>query len=186
LATKQYHNRSILRRHPILTFLILPVPLMALQIVGTMCALFLLGNLINLGGLVEGFNEQDHPVLGSILLGVFSWTILVLPPLFAALLMCRVARKNNLNLRWSAAGCVLVALYCAMFFVSWRLATAPGNGTFMLGFGFDPDWNWIVRSFLPKFALALGIGLLLIRRAQRLQDLDDGHDASPPLLRRAA
>ena len=55
----------------------------------------------------------------------------------------------------------------AIFTVSYRLATEPGNGMFMIGFTSNGSGTWLLQSFLPKFTLALGIGLLLVKRAQR-------------------
>jgi hypothetical protein len=37
----------------------------------------------------------------------------------------------------------------------------------MIGFNVSYAINWLLLTFLPKFALAVGIGLLLIKRAQQ-------------------
>jgi hypothetical protein len=184
-AAMQYRNRSFLGRHPILTFLVLPVPLVVLQVIGFMCAMFLLGTVIDPGAIAEGFNEHDHPLLVGLVLAVFSWAIAVFPPLVSALMMCRVARKNALDWRWSVAACCLVALYCALFVTSWRLATAPGTGQFMMGFSVAWSAQWIAFTFLPKFAVAAGIGALLILRSERLRE-PEGSDQTSATLRCAA
>ncbi len=173
-AAKQYHNRSFLGRHPILTFLVLPLPLIILELVAIFLSLCLLGTAI--GGWLEGFVELDHPLLGSIMLALLARVVIVLPPLGTDLLICRLARCNTLNWRWPIAACCLVALFCAVFYVSWSLPTAPGNGQFMIGFDLSSAPLWMLLSFLPKFALALGVGLLLVKRAMRLQTRGGSHE----------
>jgi hypothetical protein len=83
--------------------------------------------------------------------------------------LCRVFRRNALHVRWPVLGCVLLALVVAALNVSWRLATGPSvadRGQLMVGFNVAASADWLAFSFLPKFATALGIGLLLIKRAQ--------------------
>jgi hypothetical protein len=58
----------------------------------------------------------------------------------------------------------------AVIHTEWRLATGTGNGErgmLMLGFYAGTSANVILGTYLPKFALALGIGLLLVKRAQQ-------------------
>ena len=37
----------------------------------------------------------------------------------------------------------------------------------MIGFTFGSSAQWILLTYLPKVAVAMGIGLLLVKRAQR-------------------
>ncbi len=191
LAGQHYRKRSFLGRHPIFTFLLLPVPLIVAEIVGFFLVWMLLGAALDgllgpvLVGWLHGVNECDHPLAGSLFLTAISWCVIVLPPLGTALWICRVARRNRIDARWPATACCLVAIYCALFCVSWQLPTAPGNGLFMIGLNIDSSATWIVAKFVPKFALAAGIGLLLVRRAQRLQNLEERQSEVAPL-RRAA
>jgi hypothetical protein len=64
-----------------------------------------------------------------------------------------------------------LAIVAALFSVSYRLATEPNNGALMIGFDVGSSPQWLLLTFLPKFALALGIGLLLIERAQRQAEI---------------
>jgi hypothetical protein len=186
-AGQHYRKRSFLGRHPIFTFLLLPVPLIVAEIVGFFLAWMLLGAALGpvLESWLNGVNECDHPFAGSLFLVGLSWCLIVLPPLATTLWTCRVARRNRIDVRWPAAACCLVAVYCALFCVTWRLPTAPGNGLFMIGFTVDSSVTWFVANFAPKFALAAGIGMLLVRRAQRLQNLEERQLEVAPL-RRAA
>jgi hypothetical protein len=187
LAGQHYRKRNFLGRHPIFTFLLLPVPLIVAEIVGFFLAWMLLGGALDwlLGHVLEAWlnriNEWDHPLAGSLFFAGLSWCLIVLPPLGTAVWICRVAQRNRIDVRWPAAACCLVAIYCALFCVSWRLPTAPGNGLFMIGFTIDSSATWIAAQFIPKFALAAGIGLLLVRRAQRLQNLEECQSEAEPL-----
>lgn len=100
------------------------------------------------------------------------WFVIVVPPLTAALLMCRIARRNALNWRWPIIACTLLALVASFLSVSYRLALAPNEGRMMIGVNFDSSPSWILLSYLPKFIAALGIGLLLVKRAQRQLELE--------------
>jgi hypothetical protein len=109
-----------------------------------------------------------HPTLKALLGGVFGWYFTVFPPLAAALLLCRTYRRNALNWRWPVLGCVLLAFIAGTFYTGIRASIDP-NKDFIVYFSHDLQSSpeWILLTFMPRFALALGIGLLLIQRAQR-------------------
>jgi hypothetical protein len=103
-------------------------------------------------------------------MGLAGWYMLVVPPLVSSLLLCRIYRRNALDWRWPVLGCAILAFTCSFFTISYRIATEPGNGMFTIGFYAASSIQWMLTSLLPKFALAMGIGLLLIRRAyQKMQ-----------------
>jgi hypothetical protein len=179
LAEQSYRQRSFLGRHPIVTFLLLPVPLIVAEIIGFFFAWMLLGPVLDglldpvLKGKFDGVNKVEHPFAGCFFLAGLSWFLIVMPPLGTMLWICRVARRNHLGSRWPlTAGC-LVAVFCALFYVSWRLPTAPGSGIFMIGFNVDSSAQWVVATFLPKFAIAAGIAWLFMHRARRLQTIEN-------------
>lgn len=169
-AADQYHARSFWGRHPRITFLLAPLPLLLACFISFGLALVSFGKCLAYGlEHVLGWkapNPHDYLMLQGIAMGLTSWYILVLPPLVAALLLCRVAQRNALNWRWPAAACALLAFVVAGSAISYTLATEPNNGRLMVGFGFSGSPDWLFLIFLPKFALALGIGLLLVRRAR--------------------
>ena len=104
---------------------------------------------------------------------------MALVPVVNMLFLCRVARRNAINWRWTLSAIVLLALLCADFWASGSIATndrfipdSKGNGTICFGLALAPSLN-TVWWYLPRLALALGIGLLLIKRAQGLQKRDE-------------
>ena len=54
-----------------------------------------------------------------------------------------------------------------------------------VGIGFSLNARGVVFHFLPKLLLPMTIGLILIKRAQRLQKIDEGQQEEA-LLRQAA
>jgi hypothetical protein len=181
-AADQYHSRTFWGRHPLVTFLFAPLPLLvACWIVFPLALWAVLWGVSTVGeyafGLADDtFKPKDHLLLQAVAAAIFSWYMLVLPPLAAAVLLCRTYRRNALDWRWPLLGCALVAAVAATFQISWRLDTGPGEsdrGMLMLGFNVSYAINWLFLSFLPKFALAFGIGLLLIKRARQQLELDN-------------
>jgi hypothetical protein len=184
-AAKQYHNRSFLGRHPILTFLLMPLPLTALGATIFILAMTPFGMLSDY--LWSG-RELDHPLLFGTMLSVIFWALIVFPPLSAALFCCRIARRNALSWRWSLIACILISCYCAslsVFFSNASVIKNNAHGFVCVGIGFDTNPLWLFYYFLPKFTLAMAISLLLIKRAQRLQKMDSSSN-DESFLRRAA
>jgi hypothetical protein len=175
-AAEQYHARSFWGRHPLFTYLLGPLPLFVVCFHAYLLAIWALGWAIYfVGTYALGWTEAtfanpaDLIWLQAALLSLSCWFLIVFPPLTVAWLLCRTYRRNALAWRWPVAGCTLLALVCGVFHVSYRIATEPGTGMFMYGLDIGSSSGWLVR-FLPKFAIALAIGLLLIYRdRQKLQ-----------------
>lgn len=181
-AADQYHARTFWGRHPILTYLLGPLPLLvACWIVfGFVCWAFLWGVAIigayGFGLSEETFLPQDHLMLQAVCGALFTWYAVVFPPLAAALLLCRTYRRNAIDWRWPLAGCALVATVAALFDVTFRIATGASDaerGLLMLGFNVGSSAHWLFLTFLPKFAVAIGIAALLIKRAQQILARED-------------
>ncbi len=170
-AAEQYRARRFWGRHPVLTFAIVPLPLFAACATSFALALVSVGYCIayfaaNVLG-IEPAQPQNYPMLQGIMLGLTNWYIVVLPPLAAAVLLCRVYRRSALDWRWPLIGCTMLAIVAGLFNVSYNIATEPNSGQLTFGFGLNGSLPWILLTFLPKFGIALGIGLLLIKRAEQ-------------------
>jgi hypothetical protein len=121
------------------------------------------------GWSLEEFHDYDFPYALGIAIALAVWYVTVFPSLFAALMLCRTYRRNALDWRWPMAGCALLAIVAGLFSASGHISTGPSEaerGLFTLGVNVGASPSWLLLSFLPKFAVALGIGLLLIKRAQ--------------------
>jgi hypothetical protein len=177
-AADQYHSRTFWGRHPLVTFLFAPLPLLVAVWLAYVFTVWLVVALPAAFGVwMTGWSipAEDHPYLQAFSLTLFTWGLFVLPPLATALLLCRTYRRNALNIRWPMLGCTLLALVAAIIHFSWRLKTGPNPsdlGMFMIGFNLGASPRWFLLTYLPKFTLAFGIGLLLIKRAQRQLELE--------------
>src|SRR5262249_30760865 len=191
LADEQYRRRSFLGRHPIITFLIAPLPLVLAGIVAIAACLALIDVVV--GYLFPQFDPHDYTVTYIMTGALVFWLLVVVPPLTAAVFLCRIARRNAVNWRWTIAACALVSLYCGLLFVSSSIVTAEdsqakvrmGVGLMLLPPWSGIPWDLIMWRFLPQFSVAMSIGLLLIKRAQRLQRIDESPEETA-ILRRAA
>ncbi len=172
-AAEQYQARSFWGRHPIVTFLLAPLPLLILCWIATMISMTFAGNGISyvcehwLGISEANVKPGEHLLAQVGVIVAVSWLLIVMSPLVVAWLLCRIATRNALDWRWPTAACALLAFVAGCLSVSYQLAVQPHEGQFMIGLSFAQSAEWILTSFLPKFAIALGIGLLLVKRAQQ-------------------
>ena len=169
-AGEQYYARSFWGRHPFVTFALGPLPLLAATWITYFAATWLAGYAVYYSaGWITNWPSLDtynHPYLQAILLTLFVWGLVALSPAAAAMMLCRVYRRNALDWRWPALGCVSLAIVCGLIHTSCCVATDPNQGLMVVGLDVGNAPGWSLR-FLPKFALALLIGLLLVKRAQR-------------------
>jgi hypothetical protein len=175
-AAEQYQDRSFFGRHPILTFLIGPIPLLFAG--ATLLSVLVSGfgfaiesaNWISnaaFGQPLVSFAEEEHPYVQAISLALMSWAAIVFPLLLAAWILSRIAARNAVPWKWPAMACGILAAVAGVSWVSYQIKTMDRPGTFMVGFQLNASIEWFLMSFLPKFALALAIGLLLIHRSQQ-------------------
>jgi hypothetical protein len=173
-AAEQYRARSFLGRHPILTFVMAPLPVFAALCLTyyLVVALPILA-FVYLAEHVLGwpFAIEKHPWFGCGVLTFFSCDLVVLAPITTAWLLSRLAIRNAVNWRWPTVACALLAAVVAMVRFSWNLHPGPHqNGVFTIGFNVGSSAQWILLDWLPKFGLALAIGLALVWRARRPGD----------------
>jgi hypothetical protein len=178
-AGEQYHARSFWGQYPWVTYLLAPLPLFFVCWIFFVLAFSAVVNCILFVGVrAFGWPEDvrvvfEHSVWRqAILIAFTSWYVIVLPPLTAAWILCRTYGRNALNWRWPMVGCALLAITAGCFEVSYRIATKPGNGMFMFGWNFHGSASWLLLSFLPRFVLAMGIGLLLVKRARQQLEVE--------------
>jgi hypothetical protein len=172
-AAEQYHSRTFWGRHPVITYLLGPLPLLVAMFTGYLASLICVAYCIGTVGewvTDRRINEYEHPYLQAILFTLLTWGAIVIVPLASALVLCRVYRRNALSVRWPIMACVVLSVVMAVIHTEWRLATGTADGErgmVMLGLYVGTSLSAILGTYLPKFALAFGIGLLLVKRAQR-------------------
>lgn len=174
-AAEQYRARSFWGRHPFVTFVLGPLPLLVSMLILFLSVVWIPTYCIGAIGDWLGWMgaaAEDHLYLQAIVLACFSWGLMVIPPIGAALLLCRIYRRNALPVHWPVIGCTLLAIVVTAIHVSWRLAIGPSESERgMLMFACLTPWTpWITQLTLlvaSKFTAAMCIGLLLVKRSQQ-------------------
>jgi hypothetical protein len=128
---RKYHARTFFGRHPLLTFVIAPLPAMIVFWVATFflgwMAVFgvatLLGNAAD-GALTTDWSVGTDPLpMWSVLMAHYA--ILAVPPGIGAWWFCRRARRSGRGLGWAAMSCGLVV---ALAYVVWGKLEMPHDG----------------------------------------------------------
>lgn len=132
-ALAEHRRRSFAGRHPVVMFLVAPIPL-ALAVVVAAVAL-----LVGVASLIP--EQIAHGETGvaatSILMAFVSWGLRLFPFALLAAVFSRMARTSLCDWRWGFAASMLVALLAGAFAVDYQLPTAlPNSGRFSVGLGF--------------------------------------------------
>lgn len=172
-AAREYQRRSVWGRHPWLTFVALPIPIMLCVWTAFFASLMgmsaltgpVLGERYNLDG--KTFDRWPTSIIWS---AETLWHIGVfLPPLAVAVGFCLLVARHRLAWKWAVASCVLVALAALMFQAHLELPSEPGGGRAMLGFGLSPA---LFAAHLPQGLLPLLVALGFARRCSAERPVD--------------
>lgn len=138
-AAETVRRRTFGGRHPVLTFILAPIPLVVGAIIAVVFVaaipLELLGSFIP-----ENRRNSVGAVFSEALfLEAFCWTVRILPFALAAWWFCRSARRAGLSWRWPVAACALIAFLAAAFAIQFRMPTGiPNTGALTIGLSFPP------------------------------------------------
>jgi hypothetical protein len=155
-AVAEFRQRTFAGRHPVLTFLVAPIPCTLLCIAATLFVVFALGSLIP----DEAIHEPSNLTATSVGLATFTWSLRLIPFAFLAFLFSRIAYRSGSGWRWGMAASLLIAVLAAGFSVDYHLPTLePNSGTFMLGLAVPPGLLQLLQ-----FAIPAGIAMWLARR----------------------
>ncbi len=161
-AAEQYRARSFWGRHPIVTFVLGPLPLLLISWIVTGCAVVWSAEGITYIGEHWFGIAQDKIVYADHLwvqAGVMSfciWIIVAFPPILVAAVMCRTARRNAVRWRWPIIACTLDFVRRR---VSRRLVTVwlqPNDGVRLrLSIDWESSFRWFMLNYLLKFTAAM-------------------------------
>jgi len=150
-------------RHPILSFVVLPVVLLPLLWTASIAAVLLVAKLL---GFESG--QAPSPVLdqwGQWTVPGVTFASLVLPIALCTALLCWLARRTAVNRKWLIAGCALVAVVGGAAMVRMVLPGVDHNGSLSFGFGLKMIPS---PAQLAQFAVPLVIcGLFVWRETSR-------------------
>ncbi|MGE0538456.1 MAG: hypothetical protein AB7O68_26070 [Pirellulales bacterium] len=165
-AAREYRRRTFSGRHPILMFLVAPLPLAivawAAVIAGGAGLFAWLGP--KSGGDVPAGWLYSMPVV------LVMWAIV--PPTLVALLVCWLSARSGRSWRWVIASLGLLAMATAAFHSDLRWPTMPGNGQLMIGFGLNRHPS-VAQCLRFSFPLLVAIWALL-HFSRRQHEGDDG------------
>lgn len=160
-AVSEYRKRTVFGRHPVLTFVVGPVPLMVVGWVLFLVVAFALfkGLHLVLGSSfdVEGQPVSQWPPLMVWLAGALHGAGRFVPPAIVALVFWRLASRAGLSWRWSLGACAIVALLAGMYTSQMDLPVESGRGRLMIGLGLS--W-WPSAAQLAQLAVPAAIGLV--------------------------
>ena len=165
-AASEFRGRTFSGRHPLVTFLALPIvtlPLLWAAVVGT-C---LLG--VKMMGIDSEGPNVDGPLANWLTANMrpIVFAILVLPAAAAEIGFCRLAARAGLGRKWSVTACVVVALFCGLASLNISLPTVGGKGHVTFGLGVALHLSILQ---IARFAVPLATGLWMIRRQFKLRD----------------
>ncbi len=163
-AVANYRNASFIGRHPVVTFLLAPIPLLVAFWAGFM---FLGFSAARFAPVVFGDAYQfvgkpvsDWPAaLVWWAHGLESMSRLV-PQMLVAGLLCLLALRSGRGWRWGMLGCGLVALVASMTCIQLDLPLEAGKGRLSVGLAMPPQDLWQLAQCFPP----LVAGLLVIWR----------------------
>ncbi len=154
----RYHDRTFAGRHPIVTFLLAPIPAVLLAWTALLLVLF---------GVVQLYKFWfDHTILtisdmSSVVVGVallMHIVGIVVPPAAIALFFAWLAYRGGKGMIWSCAATALVAFAALCFHSVLLFPIEPGTGMYSVGFGFSPHQLFgpqLLQMLVPILAAAL-------------------------------
>lgn len=168
VAAATYRRPGFLGRHPLLTFILGPLPVVILTAVlfalAIVAAAWVTGIAAELDNREPG--TQISPAALT-LLATFQHGIRFVPFVVAALFFAWLGMRTGVRGRWCLAACTLIGLVAGAFVVTLAVPTDGGPGSLSIGFGIPFSVLQIVQMSLP---LAIGIlgAMLTYRRGRRL------------------
>jgi len=145
---------SFARKHPVATFIVLPVPALVLLWIAYAAAI------VGMLGTFKSFASYawSAPVASGLIHGMAY-----VPPVLLTLALGWIAMRRRCAIGWWLGSAALVALFAGLLMVSFRMPTTPGTGLFQVGFGFPPSLaNW-PQAAIPMI-LATLVTLYMVRK----------------------
>jgi hypothetical protein len=169
LAAAALANRrqtSVFGRHPILSFVVAPIPLALVSWIGFLLSCFgslkLAGYVLGEKYTIEGRAVRDWPSTLVQAMSAVEIGLRFLPPALAAALLCWCANRAAVGWRWTLTGTCLVALVAGVLVVQVTLPAEAGQGSITLGLGF-PILHWIN---LGQLLVPMSVAALFLWRAR--------------------
>lgn len=131
-----YRARTFWGRHPWLTFVIAPIPVVILSFIGVILLAVLMeraGDCIGIGMWPEHKPISEWPVFSVWCLLSFYYGLMFAPSVLVSVSLCRLAARAGRGYRWVLAGCLMVGLFAGSVCYRCVLPATPGTGSIMIG-----------------------------------------------------
>ena len=145
------------RRHPYVTYLVAPVPMLIVSWIAYMAALIGIVNLIKPATI-----EPWHGRVAGVLISGMAY----IPTLVVVLAITWIAARSHSKLRWWLAGALPVALLSALLIVGFQMPTVPGTGRMSVGFALPPGLGQLPQFLIPMIAATACMMYVQLRRRQ--------------------
>jgi len=144
VGTKSYFAR----RHPLVTYLLIPIPALVLLWItytATLAGIF---------SLFDQYKSAEWAVSAASLL---THGIAYVPAILLTLLFAWLAIRSNTKIAWWLSSSAIVAFVSGLMMVNLRFPTTPGTGSLNVGLGFPPPFaHW------PQMAIPLAITIAFV------------------------
>lgn len=141
------------QRHPIITYLLTPIPLLILLWIAYLAGLV---------GILSGFESYKDTAWAVRLAGLLIHSVAYVPAVVLTLAIAHVAVRSRAKVGWWLAAAGLVAIVSGMLMVSLTVPTTPGTGRLEVGMGFPP-----ALSHLPQLLIPLALTAVFVVYARR-------------------
>lgn len=161
-ALANRRQASVFGRHPIVSFVLAPIPVVVLSWLG--CLFLCFGLLKMIGWLLgdtyvfEGRAVRDYPAVLIYAMNAMVSVMRFLPPAVATALLCWCANRAGMSWRWTATVSGLIGSMSGALIVQLTLPVEPGTGQLVLSLGF-PVHQWIN---LIQFLVPVAVGLAFL------------------------
>jgi hypothetical protein len=152
-AVENLRAGSFAARHPVWTFVALPIPL---TLAGWAAMLALTVGLVRLGHylpcmapLVQHRPVSDWPAWLLCMVPAIELITRVIPPVLITMLLCRWSQRTLHGMRWSIFSCVMVAAIFGVFFSRLDLPLAPHTGRWSMGLALPGGWEQFLQLLIP-------------------------------------
>jgi hypothetical protein len=170
-----YRARTFWGRHPWLTFVIAPIPLVILSFIGVILLTVLMeraGDCFGIGLWPEKKVISEWPVVSVWCLLSFYYGLMFAPSVLASLSLCRLASRAGWDFRWILASCLIVGMFAGSMCYRCVLPATPGTGNIMIGWmGYPlPEIGAFHISFMHQAVqgvVPVAIGLVAAWRSRR-------------------
>lgn len=164
-AATEFRRRGFLGRHPLLTFVALPV--LATPAVGALACLLVLGMAgVWRFSVQHGWTAAELSASGTGWLKFACVMMMVLPTIIFAWAFVRVAVRNGLSWRWPLMACAILGAFVAVAGVDTSWSMLPGKSQMMLSLGFGLGAKELLYH-TARFAAPVAVAVWVLTRATR-------------------